>query len=98
MIADKQRFQGIRIYIDGSTFTDCEFEQCELVYSGTMGVQFLRPMFRDSSFILQGSAKHTLAFLHELYQSGLTKLVDAAVDDIRKGSPLVPESERQTMN
>ncbi|MBL8580649.1 MAG: hypothetical protein JNL61_00290 [Rhizobiaceae bacterium] len=82
MIAQKQKFVGLRIHLDGGCFDQCVFERCTLVYSGVLGVTMDSSDFIDCNWEMQGPARETLTFLAMLHRAGARELVEATVFNI----------------
>lgn len=84
MIAEKQIFRRKRIQLDGSSFTECFFEECQLHYSGVFGVEMHGCKFSDGcSWHLDGAAAEAVKFMSVLYRSGAVAMVEATFDNIR---------------
>lgn len=60
-----QTFTGLTVHLDGSAFSNCTFENCTLVYSGTSFV-LEKPAFKNCKLLLDGGAAATVAMLIEL--------------------------------
>ena len=87
MISENQTFKNKRIHLDGSSFTECVFENCTIIFSGLMGVELVKPQFTECRFEVQGNAKETMRFLASLYKAGTTQLVEDTFDAIRGKNP-----------
>jgi hypothetical protein len=70
MIAKAQNYEAIQIFIDGGSFTDCNFKNCTMVYSGLMQAQFQGCRFDDCRWTFSGAARNTLDFLAIIYSMG----------------------------
>ncbi|HEY1364300.1 MAG TPA: hypothetical protein VGF60_18805 [Xanthobacteraceae bacterium] len=90
MIAEGQVFRDKRIYLDGSSFYQCTFERCTVVYSGTLGFVLESPQFIDCRWEVQGAARETLGFLRALYAGGARDLVEQTFQSIRSGTGTTP--------
>lgn len=86
MIAIDQKFEGIRIQLDGGTFIRCEFINCTLVFSGSFNLMMDRPTITNCQWVFEGAAQNTLRFLAMLYGAGGGELVEATFNNIR-GKP-----------
>jgi hypothetical protein len=60
-----QTFTGLTIHLDGSSFRDCTFDNCTIIYSGTSFV-LERPAFKNCKLLLEGAAAATVAMLIDL--------------------------------
>jgi hypothetical protein len=88
VIARKQKFKDVTIFLDGSSFIECTFERCTFVYSGLMLVALEDNSFKECKWQFSGSAQNTLAFMGALYGGGLHDLIEATFDNIRgKANP-----------
>src|SRR5690606_4322477 len=84
-LAFKQTFKNSTIHLDSSTFEYCTFENCTLVYSGLMQPTLLGNDFAKCKWEFAGSAANTINFLTGFYQAGGKDVVEATLDNIRKG-------------
>jgi hypothetical protein len=83
MIARKQTFKDVTIFLDGSNFVECAFERCTLVYSGLMLVGLEANSFKQCKWEFSGSAQNTIVFMSVLYRGGAQELIEATFDNIR---------------
>lgn len=92
-----QKFENERIELDGKTFHDCEFENCELVFDGDRPPTFSDNRFVDSVFVLTGHATRTMYLLSNIYHAGDggKEVVESIFSDIRNRN--VHGHEIQTM-
>ena len=81
-----QRFADERIDLDSKAFHDCEFENCELVFSGDRPPTFSNNRFRNCQFVMTGAATRTLYLLSNIYHAGQggRDVVDSLFDAIRE--------------
>lgn len=84
-LAFKQKFKNSTIHLDSSTFEYCTFENCTLVYSGLMQPTLMGNDFAECKWEFAGSAANTINFLTVFYQAGGQDIVEATLDNIRKG-------------
>jgi hypothetical protein len=88
MIARKQTFTGATISLDGSSFSECEFNRCTLIFSGFLPVMLQSNSFSNCKWEFAGAAQNTLAFMTALYEGGASDLIEATFDKIRgKANP-----------
>jgi hypothetical protein len=86
MIANAQTFTDIQVFLDGSTFTNCTFVRCELVYSGFLPASLSGNRFDGGCrWSLTGPALNTLRFMSTLHQAGggTQALIENVFDSIR---------------
>ena len=86
MLAKGQRFEGARISLDGSSFYDCVFARCTLIYSGVLPVVMDNNRFDDCAWEFQGPATNTMSFLKAVYSAGASQLVEQTFESIRSRS------------
>lgn len=86
MIAHGETFRDTMIAIDGSTFVNCTFEKCVLVYSGLLPACLDGNSFTACRWEFGGPAANTLNFMAALYRSGARDLVELTFQGIRKGA------------
>ncbi|MBJ7409727.1 MULTISPECIES: hypothetical protein [unclassified Phenylobacterium] len=70
------------VVLDGETFTDCEFRDCRLVYSGGPPPVFERCRFHGCDWKQDEAAVRTLAYLKALWNVGEKATVQALIKDI----------------
>lgn len=83
MIARDETFSEVTIYLDGSSFYDCTFERCDIVFSGVLPSTLNNPRFVDCRWQVVGPAQTAIGFLAALYRAGATDLIEATFDTIR---------------
>lgn len=69
------------VALDGETFTDCEFRDCRMVYTGGEPPVFTRCKFHDCDWRFEEAAARTFAYLKVLWLAG----DKASVQTIIKG-------------
>ncbi|HKJ74531.1 MAG TPA: hypothetical protein VKA19_10480 [Alphaproteobacteria bacterium] len=90
MVANGQKFKQQQIVLDGGSFYNCTFEECDLIYSGLMPVFMNGNTLKDCRWRFDGPAVNTMAFLTMLHNSGARELVEATFEGVRNGSLLNP--------
>ncbi|MDZ7685786.1 MAG: hypothetical protein U5O39_12910 [Gammaproteobacteria bacterium] len=65
-----ESFGDERVDLDGKSFHNCEFRNCELVFSGDRPPTFSDNRFVDCVFVLTGAATRTLYLLSNIYHAG----------------------------
>jgi hypothetical protein len=86
MIADGQSFKKQQVFLDGATFTNCTFEDCDLIYSGLMPVFLNGNTMTDCRWQFAGPAQNCMGFLTMLYASGARDLIESTFTAVRNGS------------
>ncbi len=91
-------FQDCDVDLDGSSFVDCRFTGCHMVYAGGALPVLSDCQFDDCSWSFAGEAANTIAFLSGFYNGGLEDLIERTFHQIRKGAMIMqedaPESKR----
>ena len=67
MIAIGQSFSNIPIHLDGSTFVDCRFENCDLIFSAVLPVHLDRCTFNNCRPSFIGAANLTIQMMRGVY-------------------------------
>ena len=80
-----QTFKDQRVELDGKTFHDCEFTNCELVFSGDRPPTFSDNRYIDTVFVMTGHATRTMYLLSNIYHAGAggKQVVENIFADIR---------------
>jgi hypothetical protein len=86
MIAEGQTYKKQRICLDGASFHNCTFEECELIYSGLMPTVLQNNTMRDCRWQFAGPALNTVGFMTMLYGGGAKDLIEGTFTSIRNGS------------
>ena len=86
MFARKQKFENVTIFLDGSSFIECTFENCTLIYSGLLPAALNTSSFKNCRWEFSGAAQNTVGFMADLYRAGAQELIEATFDNIR-GKP-----------
>jgi hypothetical protein len=82
----KKTFKGETVTLDGNTFHQCTFENCELIYKGGKPPAMSGCSFNTPRFKFEGPAADTLAFFAAMYHGGLQVVVDDTFKQIRAGT------------
>jgi hypothetical protein len=81
---------GERVVLDGNDYTQCLFQNCEIVFGARGKVTLDHCTFDSCSFTFDGPAQDTLLFLTGLYGIG-PAVVERTFDSIRSGAlPIKP--------
>lgn len=84
---DGGRFSRSRVDLDNQSYTDCTFDECEIVYAAKGPVSLNGCRFNNCSYRFDGAAGDTVNFMTALYQLA-PALVEATFNRIRgKGGP-----------
>ncbi|HEY0436972.1 MAG TPA: hypothetical protein VGC92_10050 [Phenylobacterium sp.] len=70
------------VALDGQTFSDCEFRESRLVYSGGEVPTFANCRFDDCEWKFEDGAAHTLSYLQTLWSLGQKPTVQALIKDV----------------
>lgn len=65
----KTTFEHTIVHIDNSSFAECEFKNCTMVFAGSPAVNFTNCKFIDVKWQFTGAAANTITFLKVLGQS-----------------------------
>lgn len=87
MIANGETFRDIRVHLDGGTFVNCTFENCDLIFSAVLPVHMDRCSFNNCRPAFIGSAGLAIQMMRGIYHgwgpNGRT-VIDGIFDQIRK--------------
>jgi hypothetical protein len=70
------------VVLDGETFSDCEFRDCRLVYSGGETPVFQNCQFHGCEWKQDDAAARTLSYLKAVWNAGGKPTVQALIKDI----------------
>ena len=70
------------VVLDGQEFSDCEFRDCRLVYSGGEVPVFADCRFHACEWKVEDAAARTLVFLKGVWSVGEKATVQAMIKDI----------------
>ena len=70
------------LYLDGETYSDCEFRDCRLIYNGGEPPVFENCRFEKCEWIFEGAAAQTLAHMKTVWAVGGKAPVQALIKDI----------------
>lgn len=88
-----QTFTNEQVHLDGNNFTNCYFENCNLVYSGDELPNLVRNELVQTTMSFGGSASRTIQFMRAIYHGfGETgrELIDNTFEQIMRSSPAEP--------
>lgn len=80
---EKSTLEHASVQLDGGTFKECTFIDCEMIYEGGEMPTFISNRFKDCRWKFSGAAGNTLGFLSLLYADGATEIVEATFESIR---------------
>ena len=75
-------FNHETVKLDGEAFTDCEFRDCRLIYSGGESPIFDGCRFSDCEWRMEGAAARTLEHLKVVWGAGGKATVQALIKEI----------------
>jgi hypothetical protein len=78
-------FNHETVVVDGESFSDCEFRECRLVYSGGELPVFESCRFDEVEWKFEGAASRTLAYLKLVWGAGGKAPVQAIIKEITGG-------------
>lgn len=81
-----QNFFEKNVVLDGSSFVNCVFSRCTMVYSGGEIPAMSRCRFDDFAWQFGGDAANTIAFLSGMYRGGFDRLIESTFHEIRRGA------------
>lgn len=81
-----ETFKDQRVELDGKMFHNCEFIDCELVFSGDRPPTFSDNKYIDTVFVMTGHATRTMYLLSNIYHAGKggQQVVEKLFTDIRE--------------
>ena len=83
MITEKMAFEGKTIVLDGSSFYECQFKGCTLIFNGVLPVTIDACSCDGCKWQFSGPAQNTIAFMQALYASGIKELLEDIIRVIR---------------
>ncbi|MEP3437313.1 MAG: hypothetical protein ABJN75_11095 [Hoeflea sp.] len=93
-------FFSKNVALDGSSFRDCVFSSCTMIYSGGEVPALSGCRFDDCGWQFTGDAANTIAFLSGMYRGGFDQLIEATFHEIRRGAvigqPVAAKQETRT--
>lgn len=80
-----QTIQG-RVKLDGKTFTECTFENAQMIYDGGVPPQFINCRFNASQFVFDKEAGNTTNFLRAMAnpQSNMRQIVFGLIPELNQ--------------
>jgi hypothetical protein len=70
------------LYLDGEVFSDCEFRDCRMIYSGGEPPVFDNCRFDKCEWIFEDAAARTLAHMKSVWAVGGKAPVQALIKEI----------------
>ena len=67
---EKQEFRNKRITLSGNQFDECNFHDCEMVFTGVGSVSLTRNSFENCRWLFDGPSLATVRFMKALYAMG----------------------------
>ena len=88
MFMKNKKIRNTSISLDGGTFESCDFDNCELVFSGYLPVHLSNCVFGSGvKWSFAGPAGNTIKFMQAIYAQGATVLVENTFEEIRGNPP-----------
>lgn len=81
-----ETYHDVTVVLDGNTYRDCIFTNCQISYSGLLPVDLKNNTFDNVDWDLSGAAGNTVSFLQAMYQSGSKDFVEQILQKIRDDS------------
>lgn len=88
-----QTFTNEQIHLDGNSYTNCYFENCNLIYSGGELPNLVGNELVQTTMSFGESASRTIQFMRAIYHGfGETgrELIDNTFEQIMRSSPAEP--------
>lgn len=70
------------VYLDGESFSGCEFVACRMIYAGGEPPQMDRCKFESCEWKFEGAAADTLALLKVMWGAGAKPAVQDMIKEI----------------
>ncbi len=83
---EKTPFIDRSIVIDGNEYLGCEFERCEIIFTGASLPKLVGNKFNNCRYTFDGPASRTIQFMSALYSGGAQPLIEGTFEVIR-GKP-----------
>jgi hypothetical protein len=78
-------FNHETVVLDGESFSDCEFRDCRLIYSGGEAPSFSDCKFDKCEWKIDGPAAQTMAHLKAVWAAGGKSTVQLWIKEITGG-------------
>lgn len=85
-------FEKRAVHLDGEHFMDCEFRECDLIYSGGEVPAFSGSNFDDCRWLFADAAERTLAYVRTIRAAGHPGL-NRDLDRMTGASPRRPAKQ-----
>ena len=87
MLARNQTFDDMTVVIDGSSFYNCTFNRCKMVYSGLLPATLDGGAFHDCQWEFVPPASNAIAFMSAIYKLGGAEMIENTFRMIRGDKP-----------
>jgi hypothetical protein len=94
MLAKNQTFSDMAVVIDGSSFYNCTFNRCKMIFAGMLPATLDSPTFNDCQWEFTPPASNAIAFMTAIYKMGGAELIENTFRAIRGDQP-VPAPKAQ---
>ena len=82
---DGRGFTGEAIVLDGSSFKNCTFTNCQMTFCGGELPKLSGCSFEGCNWQFGKDAANTIAFLSGMYNGGFDTLIEGVFHEVRKG-------------
>lgn len=79
----RETFSRQPVVLDGNEYTECVFNECEIMYAGADPPKLAACVFNDCHWKFYGGPARALLLLASMYSSGMRDTVDRTIDNIR---------------
>lgn len=79
---ENKPFTNEDVFIGGNAYVGCAFTRCRIIYSGGTLPELVRNKFVDTTWVLDGAASRTMAFLNALYHGGGQEVVKSMLNEV----------------
>ena len=88
MLMKNEKIRNTSISLDGGTFENCDFDNCEIVFSGYLPVYLSGCKFGPGvKWSFSGPAANAIQFMQAIYAQGATELIENTFEQIRGNPP-----------
>ena len=78
-----EKFTKEPIAFDGNDYDGCQFDECEIVYSGGTLPKLTNNSFKNCGWAFDDAAARTIQFMTGLYAGGARELIEGTLENIR---------------
>ena len=95
MQAVRQDYNGVTEVIDGNQYTECKFENCQMIYRGGDIPSIKSCHFNNCTWQFEEAAERTLVFMRLIYHGmgdNGPQMIESAFKTIREPIPARPQN------